>query len=183
MINYQEDRYSLLNNLPVLKLSYGIGILNCNGPNDYFFTPKYNHLEMQYKPECKEVLHDNTALLDQFKVAHIGRRREVKHKGKSLINNIQCNYNGYAYTLPMGLKHMLNQLNIVPIIIIPNNIEDLNDLSKKEYRQLNVVNLKEMITSQKILNSIEADYYNILFKEHTADLDKIKPLGRLINSH
>lgn len=181
MFNYLEDRYSLLNNLPVLKLDFGLGIFKCNGPNEYFFSPRYISSEMKYHLNCMQMLKDIEALLSEYKVAHIGRRREVKYQGKRLINNIQCNFKGYAYTLPMGLKHILNQQNIVPIILIPNRIDDMNDSSKIEYSKLNILNLKNMIKNSEILRAIEDNYYDDFFKEQTADLSQIKPLGKLVD--
>jgi len=179
MFKYTQDRYSLLNNLPVLKLDYGIGLFKSSEQNDYSFAPKHSHLEMQYSPACKQIIKDRERLLTQYKVAHIGRRRKVEHKGKPVINNIQCNFDGYAYTLPMGLKHMLNQQRIVPIILIPNEINTLNDPSCKEYRKLDILNLKEMILNIQVLSKVEEYYYNNCFLQHTADLLHIKPLGKL----
>lgn len=181
MFNYLEDRYSLLHNLPVLKLDFGLGIFQCHGQNEYLFSPKYTSHQMQYLPDCKAILKNKDELLSQYKVAHIGRRREVKHQGKSVINNIQCNYEGYAYTLPMGLKHILNQQRVIPIIMIPDHIDDLNNSSKTEYRKLNILNLKEMIRNSEVLMDIEDHYYDNFFKEQTADLSQIKPLGKLVD--
>ncbi len=180
MFNYMEDRYSLLHNLPVLKLDLGLGIFKCNGPNEYYFALKHTNSEMKYLLDCLEKIKDTKALLTAYKVAHIGRRREVRYKGKTVINNIQCNFEGYAYTLPMGLKHLLNQQNIVPIIVIPKHIDDLNNSSKSEYRKLNILNLKNMIKNSEILRAIEDEYYDNFFKEQTADLSEVQPLGKLV---
>ena len=180
MFSYLKDRYSLLNNLPVLKLDFGLGVFRCDGLNEYLFVPKHTNSRIKYHLACLEKLKDEEALLNAYKVAHIGRRRVVTYKGKQIIDNIQCNFDGYAYTLPMGLKHMLNHQNIVPILLIPNHIDDLNDSSKTAYRKLNVLNLLKMTDNSEILSEVEDFYYDSFFKEQTADLSNIKPLGELV---
>ena len=149
--------------------------------NEYFFTPRHTKSRIKFSLNCLERLKDEEALLKEYKVAHIGRRRVVTYKGKQIINNIQCNFDGYAYTLPVGLKHMLNQQNIVPILLVPNHIDDLNDSTKTAYRKLNILNLIKMTDNSEILSEVEDFYYDSFFKDQTADLANIKPLGELVS--
>ena len=81
----------------------------------------------------------------------------------------------------MGLKQLLNRQNIVPIILIPNKVRNLNNPLKEEYRKLNILNLKDMIRNIRVLSTVEEYYYDNLFLSKTADLYKVKPLGKLID--
>ena len=183
MFIYSKDRYAQLVNLPVLKMDEGIGVFTSENNNTYGFSLRYNTISIDLSPECKPVSDDFEELLAQFKVAHIGRSRKVTHKGKELINNIQCNIEGHAYTLPMGLKLLLNKQNVVPIILMPNRVSDLNDPNKPEYTKLHILNLKNMIMNMSILSEIEDFYYDDYFLGGTADLFEVKPLGKLVDKH
>lgn len=181
MFFYSKERYSGLINLPVLKLDEGIGVFLNESPDTYSFSLEHSTSSLSLSPEFKESISDTDLMLSHFKVAHIGRSRKVTHEGKEIINNIQCNIEGYAYTLPMGLKQLLNTQNIVPIILIPDQISNLNNPQKEEYRKLNILNLKEMIMNMRILSTIEDYYYDNYFLGKTADLFDVKPLGKLID--
>ena len=181
MITYLDNRYSGLANLPVLKLDEGIGIFINEGHDTYSFSLKHCISSLDLSSKFKESISDIDALLSHYKVAHLGRRRKVTHKGREIINNIQCNIDGYAYSLPMGLKQLLNRQNIVPIILIPNQVRNLNNPQKEEYRKLNILNLKDMIRNMRVLCSVESYYYDNLFMSKTADLYSVKPLGKLID--
>lgn len=181
MFIYSEDRYSGLINLPVLKLDDGIGIFTNESPDTYGFTLEHPISSLNLSPEFEESICDIALLRSRYKVAHIGRRRKVTHEGRELINNIQCNIEGYAYTLPMGLKQLLNKQNVVPIILIPNQASNLNNPQKEEYRKLDILNLKEMIMNTRILSTVEDYYYDNFFLDKTAELYSVKPLGKLIH--
>ena len=176
-----EALYIFNNNLPVLKLDEGIGTFISEHHDTYSFSPKYDYLSFNWSRECKKVLSDIDSVLALFKVAHIGRSRKVTHKGREVMNNIQCNIEGYAYTLPMGLKQLLNTQNIIPIILVPNQISNLNNPEKEAFRRLQILNLKQMILNMNILSIIEDYYYDDYFLGNTADLLNIKPLGKLID--
>ena len=165
----------------MLKLDEGIGIFINEGHDTYSFSVKHCISSLDLSSKFKEFMSDIDSMLSHYKVAHLGRRRKVTHKGREIINNIQCNIDGYAYTLPIGLKQLLNRQNIVPIILIPNKVRNLNNPQKQEYRKLNILNLKDMIRNVHVLSTVEEYYYDNLFLSKTADLYKVKPLGKLID--
>lgn len=180
MFEYTEDRYSPLNNVPVYKLDYGIGMFQARGVNDYRFLPLYGHSVLHYSPDFQQAARDMGSLLEQYKVAHIGRRREVICHGRKVLDNIQCNFGGKAYSLPKGFKQLLNQQDIVPIVLIPNDLGFLQDRSRDECKKLNVLNLKKFVMNIGVVSEIENYLYDNLFYDTTADLTHIEPLGELV---